>query len=354
MLRALASNVLGLGVVAVLAASLALAACDGGDPASAPAATTPAATADPTRAAPAATATPTPAAPAATATPTRVPAAQETATPPPSPSAGATAVAAPGVAELGFALDRHSIWRDVYDTRTDAELACVHRELGDGASDFLAQAIFRDEPTQDWEVSMFSCLAPQTARAVLLDGLVLAAAEDGVELGDTELACAREQIAAVDVTALVAADLDDAAGDEALYTAIAGCLGHLLVELMIVDFGLDPDELSAQETACLRALGERTDWALLVAAYDATAAGDLMAGLFGCVPDLLVAVVAEQMGMELGDLSEEGLACLREWAAGVDTESFLNALTTGSLSALEELATGLASCEAVLGSAPAR
>lgn len=354
MLRALASNVLGLGVVAVLAASLALAACDGDDPASAPAATTPAATAAPTRAAPAATATPARTAPAATATPTRVPPAEATATPSPSPSGGATPVAAPGVAELGFALDRHSIWQDVYDTRTDAELACVHRELGDEAGDFLAQAIFRDEPTQDWEVSMFSCLAPQTARAVLLDGLVLAAAEDGVELGDTELACAREQIAAVDVTALVAADLDDAAGDEALYTAIAGCLGHLLVELMIVDFGLDPDELSAEETACLRALGERTDWALLVAAYDATAAGDLMAGLFGCVPDLLVAVVAEQMGMELGDLSQEGLACLREWAAEVDTESFLDGLTTGSLSALEELATGLSTCESALGSAPAR
>ncbi|MDE2695004.1 MAG: hypothetical protein OXH97_00605 [Chloroflexota bacterium] len=283
-----------------------------------------------------------------------MPPAEATATPSPSPSGGATPVAAPGVAELGFALDRHSIWQDVYDTRTDAELACVHRELGDEAGDFLARPIFRDEPTQEWEVSMFACLAPQVARAVLLDGLVLAIAEDGLELSDAELACAREQVATVDVRAFIAADLDGAPGGEEVFASIAGCLGHLLIELMVVSFGLDPNELSTDEAACLRAFAERADWTALLGADDPAAAGDLLAGLFGCVPDLLVAVAVGQMGMELGDMDEDALDCLREWAAEVDIESFLDALTAGDLSAVGELASGLAACESVLGSAPAR
>lgn len=354
MLRALASNVLRLGAAAVLAASLALAACDGDDTAPPPAATTPAATATPTGTAPAATPTPTRVAPAATATPTATPAAEATATPTPSPSGGATPVAASGVAVLDLALDRRTSWQDLYDTRTDAERACIQGELGDEASDFLARAIFRDEPTQEWEVSMFSCLAPQAARAVLLDGLVLAIAEDGLELSDTELACAREQVATVDVRAFIAADLDGAPGGEEVFASIAGCFGHLLIELMIVSFGLDPNELSTDEAACVHAFAERADWTALLGADDPAAAGDLLAGLFGCVPDLLVAVAVGQMGIELEDLDEGALACLREWAADVDIESFLDALTAGDLSAVGELASGLAACQLGPGAAPAR
>lgn len=349
MLRALAVNVHSLAVVAALVASLAIAACDGDEPAPAPAAT-----AAPTLAAPAATATPTRTAPPATATPTAPPAAEATATPTPSPSERATPVAASGVVDLDLALDRRTSWQDLYDTRTDAERACIHGELGDEAARLLTRPIFRDEPTQEWEVSMFACLAPQAARAVLLDGLVLAIAEDGLELSDAELACAREQVATVDVRAFVAADLEGAPGGEQVFASIASCFGHLLIELMIVDFGLDPNELSTDEAACLRAFAERADWTALLGADDPAAAGDLLAGLFGCVPDLLVAVAVGQMGIELEDVDEEALACLREWAADVDIESFLDALTAGDLSAIGELASGLAACRLVPGSAPAR
>ena len=350
----------------MLAVSLALAACDGDEPAPAPEATTtptpaaPEATTTPTSAAPAATTTPTSAAPAATSTPTptRTPAAEATATPAPSPatptpSGRATPPAAPGVAELDLALDRRTSWEDLYDTRTDEESACIHRELGDEAGDLLARPIFRDEATQEWEVSMFACLAPPAARAVLLGGLVLAIAEDGLEISDAELACAREQVATVDVAAFTAGVLAGAPGGEEVFASIARCFGHLLIELMIVDFGLDPDELGADETACLRAFAQRADWTALLA-DDLAAAGDLLAGLFGCLPDLLVAVAAGQMGMELADLDDEALACLREWAAEVDIESFLDALTAGDLSALGELASGLAACVPVPGAAPAR
>ena len=354
MLRALARSVLPLGVVAVLAASLALAACDGDEAAPAPTAT-----GTPARAAPAATAPPAPTAPAATATPTPPPAAEATATPAPSPtarppSARETPAAASGVAELELALDRGTSWQDLYDTRTDAELACIHAELGDEATDILARRIFRDEATQEWEVSMFSCLAPETARAVLLAGLVLAVAEDGLELSDAELACAREQVADVDVHAFIAAELDGTPGGEEVFASIAGCFGHLLIELMIVDFGVDPDELSTDEAACLRAFAERADWTALLEAEDPTAAGGLLAGLFGCVPSLLVVLTADQMGIDLEDLDEDALACLQGWAADVDIESFLDALLGGDLAAIGELMAGLAECQLVPGSAPTR
>ncbi|MYD65095.1 MAG: hypothetical protein F4X26_03755 [Chloroflexi bacterium] len=263
-------------------------------------------------------------------------------------------MAASGVAELDLALDRRTTWQDLYDTRTDAERACIHGELGGEATDLLARAIFRDEPTQEWEVSMFSCLEPPAARAVLLDGLVLAIGEDGLELSDTELACAREQVAAVDVPALIAADLDGSPGAEEVYVAIADCLGYLLIELMVADFGLDPDELGTEETACIRAFAERTDWAVLVGAGDATTAVDVMAGVFGCVPELLVMLMAEQMGLDLDALTEDGLACMREWAGDADIESFLDALVAGNIAALATLTAGLTACPLDPAAAPAR
>ena len=326
----------------MLVVSLALAACDGDEPAPAPAAT----------------ATPTLAAPAATAAPTRAPAADATAAPAPSPatpapSERATPVAASGVAELGLTLDRRTSWQDLYDTRTDAELACIERELGAEASDLLAQSILRDESTEAWEVSMFSCLAAPTARALLVAGLVFAITEGGLEASDSELACAREQVADVDVPALVAADLDGGPADEEVMVAVAGCFRYLLMELMVAEFGVDPDELGTEETSCLRAFADRTEWAVFAGAGDETSAVDVMAGVFGCVPDLLVALVAGQMGMELGDLGDEDLACMREWAGAADIESLLDAFIAGDLSAVADLTAGLADCQLVPGAAPA-
>ena len=119
----------------------------------------------------------------------------------------------------------------------------------------------REDGTQQWEVAIFSCLAPATARAVFLDATLAAIEEDDIRVRADELACLRETVAAADIAALMAGgNLASAAFSGSL----VGCLPRVFLAYLLADLGLDIDELSDEESACVRELMAEADVAELV------------------------------------------------------------------------------------------
>lgn len=342
---------------AVLAAAVALAACTG-EPATAPAGS-----------------------PQPAATPAASPPAPATATaaapPSPSPSPGPATVAAGAIAELGIAVGRETRWGELFETLTAAERSCSGETFGAALDETLARPIGAGEA---WEAAAFACLAPATARAVFLESLLAGMAADLVEPDAAELACLRTVVAGADVAALVAAASAGGPGAGEFTGAFFRCLPDIFLELMVGGAGLDPAGLSAEERACLleafgdadpAALGARDEvasalfavdlfgcvpalYVSLVAGVELTpsaaeaaclresfarlgravaGAADLDAGraaeLVRCVPDLLMLVMLREVGAGLDDVGEDELACMREWAAGVDAGEWFVAAAAG-------------------------
>ena len=173
----------------------------------------------------------------------------------------------------------------MFDAFSAAEQACIRRELADDAVVLLGRPVLSTGDPEPWEVAVFSCLAPATARAVFLGGLIAEIEADDVELGESELACLREAVATVNVPAIVS--LDDPALAE-FSGSLIRCLPDVFVEFMVRDMGLDIGELSDEELACLRELLAETDVARLAEEPEVSA---LEARMRGCLPRLPFAKV---------------------------------------------------------------
>ena len=257
---------------------------------------------------PAPTATPVP-----TNTPTPVPASP---TPEPTPAP---------IAELDINIDSDTVWREVFDTLTSTEQTCIRNALGDEMESALGRPVLSesDEPEQ-WEVTLFSCLTPETARAVYFSALI-AEMQDEVELSEDELACLVETMAGTDVAAVLAAmaeDADDRTAAERFFADFIRCLPDLILTEMIAGMGLDRDELSDDEVSCLHGLLADFDWgALLFADEDVEAYASFGIGVISCIPALLL---SSALGEEV-ELNEAEATCLREAFAAIDVAALLTA-----------------------------
>lgn len=279
------------------------------------------------------------------------------------------------------------------------EQACIREALGDEAEALLARPLLSEGETQEWEASVYACLAPETARAVLLAGLVAALQEEeGLELGDAELACLRETMAAVDVAALIAETLPGSDGEEATNALVGGivaCVPAFFLQLAFAEMGVELEGLDVEARICLEGLMREADWPALVA--DAEAGGvrltmelfgcvpslfltsafgvelelraseaaclreafavtieedlaegspseELAAELVGCVPDLFILVMLGELWADREDVSEGELACLRGWAAERDRGDLLAAQAAGDGAVAEAFAAGFVAC----------
>ena len=122
---------------------------------------------------PAPTSTPAPTnTPVPTNTPTPVPTATPTPAPTPTPTPTPTPEP-PGANIAEFDIGSDTVWQDVFDALTASEQTCISGALGDELESSLRQLVASEEETAKWEASIFSCLAPETARAVYLGGRAL-------------------------------------------------------------------------------------------------------------------------------------------------------------------------------------
>ena len=181
------------------------------------------------------------------------------------------------------------MWQDVFDALTASEQSCIRSELDDDMlRSVLKRRVLTDTGSGQWEESIYNCVSPDTARSLLLANLmaVMGEAMGFGELSPEETSCLRESVATLDVVALRA---DDAAA-AALGLRLLGCVPDVLLAEVFGEMGVDLEDLSEVELSCLR------EW---VATLDADALGSVMAGdedeaaaaalglgLFGCVGDL--------------------------------------------------------------------
>ena len=231
--------------------------------------------------------------------------------------------------DLDISVDAHTEWGEVFDALTTTEQECIRDSFqGDLLESVLDRPVMSESDTPEaWEVSMFSCLAPQTARAVFLALLVTGMEEDGLFLIDADAEiCLDEWVAGIDVVAtMVALSADDAEAAGEVTTAFMSCNPDLFISLMLEDTGMTLEDLSEEETTCLREWAAGTDWATIFAGAtdDVSLLGDFVPDLVACAPDMFIASMLEDTGLTLEDLSEEEATCLREWAVGIDWATLL-------------------------------
>ena len=255
---------------------------------------------------------------------TATPAATNTPAPTLIPASPTPEQSAAAIAELDVSIVSDTVWQEVFDTLTVSEQSCVRNALGDELESALGRPVVSEYTPEQWEVSIYTCLAPETARAVYLSILITEMQED-VELSEDEVSCMRKSVAATDVAVVIAAvaqDADDHTAAAESFTEIFRCLPDRLLTFIIPEMGLEREELSEDEVACLRGLMANVDWgALTFADEDFKANANFAVGMISCVPALLL---SSALGEEV-ELSEEEASCLRESFAAIDIATLLTA-----------------------------
>ena len=251
-------------------------------------------------------------------------------------------------------MDADTKWGEVFDALTTSEQECIRDTLLDDILEWeLDQSVLSESDTvEGWEILIFSCLAPQTARAVFLDSIIAEIGEDEVFVLDADMVvCLGEWVAELDVfatmldlwvdnpeivewpfktlvAAMVALSVDDPETAGKTTTALLTCTQDLVVALMLEETGLTLEDLSEEEATCLRAWVTETDWTTLLtgSADDPSALFGFLPDLMACAPDMFISSMLEETGLTLEDLSEEEATCLRAWV----TETDWTTLLTGS------------------------
>ena len=262
-------------------------------------------------------------------------------TPPdPEPTPPDPEPAAPGPRQE-IDVDGTTTWQEAFDTFTPSEQSCIREALGDEVLGSLLEERVTESELADGEWSLFPCLEPEIAESVMFAALIWSIEdEEQLELGDEERACLRDLVAGIDWNELATAG-DDPAPISALVTGTLNCVPDVLLGGMLSDMGVDLEELSDDERACLRDWITGIDWTQLTT-DDEAAALALAGGMIGCVPDLLLANMLGEMGVDTEELSDDERACLRDLVAGID---WTGMTTEGEdFAAFAELVTGFAGC----------
>lgn len=248
--------------------------------------------------------------------------------PPDSPSQSASA-------EPGFRVDGGTTWREVYERLLGAgERSCIRDVVAAAELEsILGRPVASEGDTEPWEVAIFRCLEPATARAIFLSLMLTSLEEEqpGLMLTPAEESCLRAWVADLEVADLIAASAaSDAAGFATLYEQldeVFTCVPRMFVFSLLGEAGAHA-ELSEAESACLIEWSAELDWATLLPRMEAgevAVLGEFISGLTGCLPDLFVSLILADSGFEPEDLSEAEQTCLREWFAGLDWADLVSA-----------------------------
>lgn len=148
---------------------------------------------------------------------------------------------------------------------------------------------------------------------------------------------------------MIAANTSEAADPAAaakFFSAFVGCILDLLLTEMIEEMGGSMEELSEAETSCLREWVLEIDWAQLISAGDSDDPAAFLAlsmGILSCVPQLLVSEIVESDLV----LSEEESAYLRASFSGLDGDAL-----TEAMGGVSESAAVAAFASAIFGCVP--
>ena len=190
-------------------------------------------------------------------------------------------------AESDYSPDDEIRWSDVFDGLNTAEQSCIRELFGEAELEAeLERLVTTDDFPTEADLSMIDCLDPASVHDLFVSFMVsMMQSETGIAISDGEAACFSERTADI-------------------------------------------------------------DWVALAVLSDEASAYEYVSGMARCLADPFIALILEDSGVEFGDLSEDEIACLRQWLAGVGSDRFA-ATDENPEAVLEEiwgLSTGLLEC----------
>ena len=232
----------------------------------------------------------------------------------PTHTPGPTSAATPGVAELDVKIAADTTWKDIFGSFTDENQSCIRDQFGDDLESVLAQRLFDDER----ETLIVECLGPDMSRAIYLSHSVkyLENMSGLGELSTAEISCLSERATSLDIVALSA---DDAADDAEFFAGAISCAPDSLISGMTTELGMNLEDLTRQETSCLRRFLVGLDAEALAGLDDdGGPPPEVISGVFSCLPDILISEFIGRVGLTMDDLSREEQSCLRDRVTDID------------------------------------
>ena len=191
------------------------------------------------------------------------------------------------------------------------ERACLRDQIGD--IDWTTPV----EPDSGDDSEALAGLSSGFATCVP-DLLIAAMGIQPGDLSDGERACLVDSIADILSATLIASDLaDDPTAAAGLTARMMSCVPDFFLEMMLAGFDIRLDELAGEERACLRDWLTGFDWA---GAYgeDAAAFAGPTLGMMRCLPDIFLELMVSDVGVDLEEFTGDERACLRDWLLGID------------------------------------
>ena len=226
-----------------------------------------------------------------TATPAASTSAPEPSTPELSTSEPSSPESPTAAGDLAFDIGEDTPLREVLNAFSDSEQACIRDALEDELQSVLDMPVLSEDMTDELMAPILSCLAPETGREFLLSAIMAGFEAEGLstEIGLEETACMREFLAGIDMAAM-ANSLVSESGSPGLL-GMLGCIPDLWIESILADAGMEMDDLTEEEQACLRDVMADADWAALATAQESaeSALFELVFELMGCAPEELSA-----------------------------------------------------------------
>ena len=250
-------------------------------------------------------------------------------TPAPTPTPTSTPTPSPTSVPVSAArIDDETTWQELFDDFTPAEQACIRTEVGGELDSVLGERVMTDDDLTDWQVSLFECLTPETARSVYASLLVAGMLSDGTyDVSEQEIECVSAWVAGADVHRLIRgmAEEDLAVWGEAL-SGVIPCLADAFLPDFLTEMGIDPDTLTDDERTCLTQWMAESDWSNLMTAMmeeDLGIIGEFFPGLMSCAPEPFLALMFEDFGIDVDALTDEEKECLVAWVADLDWEAII-------------------------------
>ena len=250
-------------------------------------------------------------------------------TPAPMPTPTSTPTPSPTPVPVSAArIDDETTWQELFDDFTPAEQACIRTEVGGELDSVLGDQVMTDDDLTDWQVSLFECLTPETARSVYASLLVAGMLSDGTyDVSEQEIECVSAWVAGADVHRLIRgmAEEDLAVWGEAL-SGVIPCLAGAFLPDFLTEMGIDPDTLTDDERTCLTQWMAESDWSNLMTAMmeeDLGIIGEFFPGLMSCAPEPFLALMFEDFGIDVDALTDEEKECLVAWVADLDWEAII-------------------------------
>ncbi len=214
-----------------------------------------------------------------------------------------------------------------------------------------------DDDLTDWQVSLFECLSPETARSIYASLLVAGMVSDETyDVSEQEIQCVSAWVAGADVHWIIrgTAEEDLTVMGEML-SGVVPCLLDFFMPEFLAEVGIDADTLTDDELTCLNEWMVGYDWSNLITGLledDLGVMGEFLPGLISCAPGPFLALMFEDFGIDVEALTDEEKKCLEDWLIDFDWDAVLAAMTAVAFADEDEAYTILAEAFGLLTCVP--